>query len=144
MAMGGSGLSTRLAGEIFGSALTFASGKKSSAPGQIPVNELRTVLKFFIETYDEKLSTDTTFSVMWTLFMRTRSRNHPSCFPRHEILRAYAKLFKENVWNRFLKIGGQIVHSKRTCSKRVYKRAFRAETRAFFFCGNRLANHVLY
>lgn len=45
MAMGGLGLITRLAGEIFGSALTFASGKKSSAPGQIPVNELRTVLE---------------------------------------------------------------------------------------------------
>lgn len=44
MAMGGLGLITRLSGEIFGSALTFACGKKLSAPGQIPVNELRFVL----------------------------------------------------------------------------------------------------
>jgi 3-dehydroquinate dehydratase-1 len=31
-------------GGVFGSALTFAVGKSSSAPGQIPIEELRTVL----------------------------------------------------------------------------------------------------
>lgn len=44
MSMGGSGVITRLAGELFGSACTFAAGKEASAPGQIPVNELREVL----------------------------------------------------------------------------------------------------
>lgn len=45
MAMGRLGLITRLSGEVFGSALTFASGKEASAPGQIPVGELRTALE---------------------------------------------------------------------------------------------------
>lgn len=45
MAMGGLGLITRLSGEVFGSSLTFASGKEASAPGQIPVAELRTALE---------------------------------------------------------------------------------------------------
>ena len=33
-----------LAGEVFGSAATFGAVKKASAPGQISVNDLRTVL----------------------------------------------------------------------------------------------------
>lgn len=45
MAMGGLGLITRLAGEVFGSVLTFASGKEASAPGQIPAAELRMALE---------------------------------------------------------------------------------------------------
>ncbi|MBB6444975.1 type I 3-dehydroquinate dehydratase [Bacillus benzoevorans] len=44
MSMGGTGVISRLAGEVFGSAFTFAAGKEASAPGQIPVAELRTVL----------------------------------------------------------------------------------------------------
>ena len=44
MSMGGQGVVSRLAGEIFGSAFTFGAGKEASAPGQIPVAELRTVL----------------------------------------------------------------------------------------------------
>lgn len=44
MAMTGQGVISRLAGEIFGSAITFGAAKKASAPGQIPVEELRTVL----------------------------------------------------------------------------------------------------
>lgn len=44
MSMGGTGVISRLAGEVFGSAFTFAAGKEASAPGQIPVEELRTVL----------------------------------------------------------------------------------------------------
>lgn len=44
MSMAGKGLISRLAGEIFGSALTFGAAKKSSAPGQVPVTELRNIL----------------------------------------------------------------------------------------------------
>lgn len=44
MSMGGTGVISRLAGEVFGSAFTFGAGKEASAPGQIPVAELRTVL----------------------------------------------------------------------------------------------------
>lgn len=45
MSMGGKGVISRLAGELFGSAFTFGAGKEASAPGQIPVAELRTVLE---------------------------------------------------------------------------------------------------
>jgi len=45
MSMGGKGVISRLAGEVFGSAFTFGAGKEASAPGQIPVAELRTVLE---------------------------------------------------------------------------------------------------
>ena len=45
MAMAGTGLISRLAGEIFGSAFTFAAGKESSAPGQMPIEELRPILE---------------------------------------------------------------------------------------------------
>jgi 3-dehydroquinate dehydratase I len=45
MSMGGSGIISRLAGEVFGSAFTFGAGKAASAPGQIPVTELRTILE---------------------------------------------------------------------------------------------------
>ncbi|MCM3693480.1 type I 3-dehydroquinate dehydratase [Neobacillus niacini] len=44
MSMAGKGVISRLAGEIFGSALTFGAAKKSSAPGQVPVTELRNIL----------------------------------------------------------------------------------------------------
>lgn len=45
MSMGGKGIISRLSGEIFGSAVTFASIGKSSAPGQIPIDEVRRVLE---------------------------------------------------------------------------------------------------
>ncbi|WP_025692248.1 type I 3-dehydroquinate dehydratase [Paenibacillus zanthoxyli] len=45
MSMAGKGMISRIAGEVFGSALTFGSAKKASAPGQIPVSELRTALE---------------------------------------------------------------------------------------------------
>ncbi|MDR4945732.1 type I 3-dehydroquinate dehydratase [Neobacillus cucumis] len=44
MSMSGKGVISRLAGEIFGSALTFGAAKKASAPGQVAVQELRSVL----------------------------------------------------------------------------------------------------
>ena len=44
MSMAGLGLVSRLAGETFGSALTFGAAKVASAPGQIAVEELSQVL----------------------------------------------------------------------------------------------------
>ena len=44
MSMAGDGLISRISGEVFGSALTFGSAKKASAPGQIPVSELSNIL----------------------------------------------------------------------------------------------------
>ena len=41
MAMGDEGAVTRLAGGLFGSDITFAAGKVSTAPGQIPAERLR-------------------------------------------------------------------------------------------------------
>ncbi len=41
MSMGPEGGVTRLAGGLFGSDITFAIGKESSAPGQIPIGDLR-------------------------------------------------------------------------------------------------------
>lgn len=49
MAMGGTGVISRLAGEIFGSAITFGSVGKASAPGQIGAKELRGVLSLLHE-----------------------------------------------------------------------------------------------
>ncbi len=45
ISMGKLGIVTRLVGESFGSACTFAAGMSTSAPGQIPVSELRTILR---------------------------------------------------------------------------------------------------
>lgn len=45
MSMSGMGVVSRLAGEVFGSAITFGAAKKASAPGQIPVGELKQVLE---------------------------------------------------------------------------------------------------
>lgn len=44
MSMGPYGSLTRLFGWAFGSALTFAVGARSSAPGQVPIEDLNTVL----------------------------------------------------------------------------------------------------
>lgn len=45
MSMAEEGLISRVAGQVFGSACTFGAGKETSAPGQIPVTELRMVLE---------------------------------------------------------------------------------------------------
>lgn len=45
MAMGDEGKITRLAGGLFGSDITFAVGTESSAPGQIPISEMRAAMK---------------------------------------------------------------------------------------------------
>lgn len=44
VSMGSFGTLTRMVGGVFGSAVTFAVGDSSSAPGQIPIEDLRTVL----------------------------------------------------------------------------------------------------
>lgn len=44
MSMGPMGLISRLAGETFGSAITFGAGAKASAPGQMPAEQLEKVL----------------------------------------------------------------------------------------------------
>lgn len=44
MSMSGTGAISRICGEVFGSAITFGCASKASAPGQIDVNDLRTLL----------------------------------------------------------------------------------------------------
>lgn len=50
MSMGRYGAVSRLVGGVFGSSLSFAVGVESSAPGQIPVDDLRTVLGIIEKT----------------------------------------------------------------------------------------------
>lgn len=45
MAMGSLGVISRVAGEVFGSAVTFAAVKQASAPGQIAVADLQPILR---------------------------------------------------------------------------------------------------
>lgn len=45
LSMGGQGTVSRLVGEFFGSAITFASADKASAPGQMPAGDVRNVLE---------------------------------------------------------------------------------------------------
>lgn len=45
MSMGGKGVLSRVAGEAFGSAITFGTAGKASAPGQLPAKELRQILE---------------------------------------------------------------------------------------------------
>lgn len=45
MSMGPQGVISRIAGKVFGSAITFGTVGKASAPGQIAVEDLRTVMK---------------------------------------------------------------------------------------------------
>lgn len=45
MSMGGKGVLSRVAGEAFGSAITFGAAGKASAPGQLPAEELRQILE---------------------------------------------------------------------------------------------------
>jgi len=50
MSMSGMGVVSRLAGEAFGSALTFGAAKAASAPGQVPVEKLAEVLQIMHES----------------------------------------------------------------------------------------------
>lgn len=51
MSMGAEGAISRIAGEFFGSAVTFGSGVKASAPGQIGVRQLKTLLEDLHDIY---------------------------------------------------------------------------------------------
>ncbi len=53
MAMGMDGFITRISGENFGSSVTFGTVGKASAPGQIPVWELRNMLQVLHEKNEE-------------------------------------------------------------------------------------------
>ena len=44
MSMGGYGSLSRLFGWVFGSSVSFAVGEKASAPGQVPIEQLNTVV----------------------------------------------------------------------------------------------------
>lgn len=44
MSMSGTGTISRLCGEVFGSSMTFGSASKASAPGQMNINDLHTIL----------------------------------------------------------------------------------------------------
>ena len=45
MSMGKLGMVSRISGELFGSCVTFAAGKKASAPGQIAMDDLKNILQ---------------------------------------------------------------------------------------------------
>lgn len=51
ISMSGMGIVSRIAGEIFGSAMTFGAASATSAPGQMAVRELRTILDGIHHTY---------------------------------------------------------------------------------------------
>lgn len=44
MSMGALGMVSRVSGEVFGSSATFGAAAQASAPGQVPVSELRSIL----------------------------------------------------------------------------------------------------
>ncbi|MBD3860055.1 type I 3-dehydroquinate dehydratase [Bacillus sp. 28A-2] len=52
MAMGEYGAFTRMVGGLFGSVMTFAVGKESSAPGQVAIQDLNTVLSVLFSKND--------------------------------------------------------------------------------------------
>ncbi len=54
MSMGKIGISSRILGEVFGSAITFGSVKRASAPGQIPADELSEVLDIINKNIKEE------------------------------------------------------------------------------------------
>ncbi|WP_462408804.1 type I 3-dehydroquinate dehydratase [Neobacillus sp. Marseille-QA0830] len=49
ISMGGKGTISRLSGETFGSAVTFAAAKAASAPGQLTVQEVRQIIEILHE-----------------------------------------------------------------------------------------------
>lgn len=54
MSMGRNGALSRIAGGLFGSSLTFAIGAESSAPGQIPIDDLKTALTIIEQAMESK------------------------------------------------------------------------------------------
>lgn len=53
MSMGKYGMVSRMIGGVFGTSLTFAVGAQASAPGQVPIEDLRTVLEIVEKTMGE-------------------------------------------------------------------------------------------
>ena len=53
MSMGAWGALSRLFGGVFGSALTFAVGAASSAPGQVPIEDVRAALALLRKSMGE-------------------------------------------------------------------------------------------
>ena len=51
MSMGDKGMISRISGEVFGSCLTFASGIKASAPGQVGIEDLHTSMAIINKYY---------------------------------------------------------------------------------------------
>ncbi len=51
MSMAGKGVISRVCGEVFGSAITFGSAGKASAPGQMDVEDLKTVLEILHRSF---------------------------------------------------------------------------------------------
>jgi 3-dehydroquinate dehydratase-1 len=54
MSMGAYGTLTRLFGWTCGSAMSFAVGVAASAPGQVPIEDLRTVLEIVNKSFSPK------------------------------------------------------------------------------------------
>ena len=54
MSMSKDGMISRIAGEIFGSSITFGSAAKASAPGQVPVDELKETLEMIHHLLENK------------------------------------------------------------------------------------------
>ena len=52
MSMGSLGAISRVAGWIFGSDLTFAAGEKASAPGQLPIRDLKILMEVLLKVQD--------------------------------------------------------------------------------------------
>lgn len=54
ISMGEYGFLTRMFGWVFGSAFTFAIGENSSAPGQVPIEDLKTIIEITQKTLGKK------------------------------------------------------------------------------------------
>ena len=52
MSMGAKGGISRVAGEFFGSCVTFGAGGQASAPGQLPVKQLEEILHILHQSVD--------------------------------------------------------------------------------------------
>ena len=63
IAMGELGMPTRIAGEVFGSAVTFACVDEGSAPGQIEIDELRKYLNDVHERLQNDLAESSLFKI---------------------------------------------------------------------------------
>jgi 3-dehydroquinate dehydratase-1 len=55
MSMGKYGMVSRMIGGVFGTSLTFAVGAQASAPGQVPIEDLKTVLEIVEKTMGDNL-----------------------------------------------------------------------------------------